>query len=83
MIPEIHISFFEPETLGLALRASGFRRDRIPSDRGFDEIIKFKVLKNLKLRRLNVLTDLISATPLAAAADRKVHLRDHPVGWAA
>lgn len=81
--PEIHISFFEPGTLRRALGETGFRPGAIPARHGFDEILKFKVLKNLHVRRRNLLTDLIPAGPVAALADRRVRLRQHPVGWAA
>ena len=82
VVPEIHISFFEPGTLEYALNKCGFRPARVPADDGFDQILKFKVLKNLRVRRRNFLTDLIPASPLAAAAERKVRLSEHPVGWA-
>jgi SAM-dependent methyltransferase len=83
IVPEIHISFFEPDTLVRALLESGFQPGGIPAADGFDEILKFKVLKNLRLRRRSRLTDLIPARAVAALADRRVHLRQHPIGWAA
>jgi SAM-dependent methyltransferase len=82
IVPEIHVSFFEPDTLRRALVESGFRPGDIPPGDGFDEVLKFKVLKNLRLRRRSPLTDLIPARPLAALADRRVRLRQHPIGWA-
>jgi 2-polyprenyl-3-methyl-5-hydroxy-6-metoxy-1,4-benzoquinol methylase len=82
IVPEIHISFFEPSTLTYALEQSGFRPEQaVPID-GFDQIIKFKVLKNLRIRRRSLLTDFIPARMVALAADRRVRLREHPVGWA-
>ena len=83
IVPEIHVSFFEPDTLERALRESGFRPGEVPAADGFDEILKFKVLKNLRMRRRSRLTDLIPARPVAALADRRVRLREHPIGWAA
>ena len=82
IVPEIHVSFFEPDTLRRALVESGFRPADIPPGGGFDEVLKFKVLKNLRLRRRTPLTDLIPARPLAVLADRRVRLRQHPIGWA-
>jgi SAM-dependent methyltransferase len=82
VVPEIHVSFFEPPTLEYAMREAGFTPQHPHLDGGFDEILKFKVLKNLRIRRRNALTDMIPASPLAAAADRRVRLSDHPVGWA-
>ena len=82
VIPEIHVSFFEPRTLEYAFGKSSFRPGPLPHRAGFDEILKFKVLKNLKVRRRTRVTDLIPAGPLAAIADRRVRLSRHPIGWA-
>ncbi|MDQ6745798.1 MAG: class I SAM-dependent methyltransferase [Actinomycetota bacterium] len=83
VVPEIHVSFFEPRTLERALVSTGFRPERAARGPGFEQLLKFKVLKNLRLRRRNLLTDRIPAEPLASLAERKVHLGEHPVGWAA
>jgi SAM-dependent methyltransferase len=82
VVPEIHISFFEPPTLGRAMELAGLTPAPLPGWHGFDEIIKFKVLKNLRFRRRNAATDLIPARPLARAADRRVRLSQMPIGWA-
>ena len=83
IVPEIHVSFFEPRTLEYAFEKCGFRPGSVSARHGFDEILKFKVLKNLRVRRRNRVTDLIPAGPVAAVADRKVRLSRHPIGWAA
>ena len=82
-IPEIHISFFEPRTLEWALREAGFEAQRRALGPGFDEILKFKILKNLGVRRRSRLTDAIPPWPLAPIADLRTRLSEHPVGWAA
>ena len=82
VLPEIHISFFEPRTLEQAYRAAGFRPQRVPRGTGFDNVLKFKVLKNLRLRRRSWVTDLVPARPLGFAADRLTRLSQHPVGRA-
>lgn len=82
VVPEIHISFFEPPTLGRAMALAGLTPAPLPGWPGFDEIIKFKVLKNLRIRRRNAVTDRIPARPLARAADRRVRLSQMPIGWA-
>jgi SAM-dependent methyltransferase len=82
VIPEIHVSFFEPGTLRRALAASGFDPGPMPGGGGFDEVLKFKVLKNLRRQRRTPLTDMIPAGPLASLADRRTRLRAHPIGWA-
>jgi SAM-dependent methyltransferase len=82
VIPEIHVSFFEPVTLERALRNSGFEPAAMPAGGGFDEVLKFKVLKNLRLRRRSRWTDMIPPRPVAMAADAKARLRAHPIAWA-
>jgi SAM-dependent methyltransferase len=82
VIPEIHVSFFEPETLRRALGTAGFDPGPMPRGGGFDEVLKFKVLKNLRMHRRSRFTDLIPAGPVARAADLRTRLRAHPVGWA-
>lgn len=82
VVPEIHVSFFEPRTLELALRKTGFRPETGGMRPGYAEIIKFKVLKNLRVRRSSLMTDLLPATPLAALADRRARVTAHPIAWA-
>ena len=82
VIPEIHVSFFEPSTLRFAFERTGFQPARAPRGAGFEEILKFKVLKNLRVRRRSWLTDVLPAGPIAAGADLRVHLREQPIGWA-
>ncbi len=82
VVPEIHVSFFEPGTLRRALQRAGFRPAAMPGGGGFDEVLKFKVLKNLRFRRRTILTDLLPARPIAVLADRRTQLRAHPIAWA-
>jgi SAM-dependent methyltransferase len=82
VIPEIHVSFFEPDTLERALRSAGFEPGRMPAGGGFDEVLKFKVLKNLRRRRRTRLTDMLPAGPVGRLADTRTRLRAHPIGWA-
>jgi SAM-dependent methyltransferase len=79
--PEIHVSFFEPRTLELALSATGFTPSYVGRSPGFDRIMKYKVLKNLGVARRSVLTDLLPSRPVATVADRITRLSAHPVGW--
>jgi SAM-dependent methyltransferase len=82
VLPEIHISFFEPRTLECAMTAAGFRAAHPSLGPGFDEIMKFKILKNLRIRRRSRLTDLLPSRLIGPTADRMVKLSKHPVGWA-
>jgi SAM-dependent methyltransferase len=80
--PEIHISFFEPETLRRAMQLSGLRPEHRPLGPGFDRVLKFKVLKNLKVRRRSRGLDMVPARLLAIPADRYARLSAHPIAWA-
>jgi len=83
VIPEIHISFYEPETLRQALLRTGFQpefRGYLP---GFTDIIRFKILKNLRVRRCAVWQDLLPWPLLAGAADARYRITRHPIAWAA
>ena len=82
VLPEIHISLFEPRTLEYALAKAGFRPENLPLGPGFDEVLKFKVLKNLHFRQRSWITDRLPARLVAPLADRFTRLSKHPVGWA-
>jgi SAM-dependent methyltransferase len=82
VVPEIHISFFEPRTLERAMMEAGFRAEFRSLGRGFDEILTFKVLKNLKVRRRSAVTDALPRRLMGTVADRRERLSEHPVGWA-
>jgi hypothetical protein len=83
VLPEIHVSFFEPRTIALAMSAAGLRAEKLDLGPGFDQVLKFKVLKGLRLRRRSPVTDILPARALAPLAERIAHLSEHPVGWAA
>jgi SAM-dependent methyltransferase len=82
IVPEIHISFFEPRTLERALAGTGFRPEHRSLGPGFDEVLKFKVLKNLRIRRRSRLTDALPSSLIGRPADRITRLREHPFGRA-
>jgi SAM-dependent methyltransferase len=82
VLPEVHISFFEPRTLEKAMAIAGFRPERRPLGSGFNEVLKFKVLKNLHIRRRSRLTDMLPSSRLGPIVDRVARLSEHPVGWA-
>jgi ubiquinone/menaquinone biosynthesis C-methylase UbiE len=80
--PEMHISFFEPQTLATAMKLAGF----VPEFRGFmpgfAEIIRYKILKNLGRREVAVTERLLPWSLLSRAADWFHRVTAHPIGWA-
>jgi SAM-dependent methyltransferase len=83
VIPEIHVSFFEPRTLELALRKSGFATDFRGFLPGFEDVIRFKILKNLGRKRRSPLESLVPWNLLSRVVDRRFGITAHPIGWAA
>jgi SAM-dependent methyltransferase len=81
-IPEIHISLFEPSALETALRRSGFRPDFRGYLPGFEDIIRFKILKNLKVQRRSVWEKGLPWKALSRLADTRYKISAHPVAWA-
>ena len=81
-VPEIHISLYEPETMVRALELSGFRPEFAGFGPGHAEIIKFKVLKNLGIRRISSIQGLIPWAPLSRLVDLKYGVTAHPIAWA-
>ena len=82
VVPEIHISFFEPETLRLALLKTGFRPDFRGYMPGFTDIIRFKVMKNLHFRSRSIWHGLVPWSLVAWLADARHRVSGHPIGWA-
>jgi SAM-dependent methyltransferase len=83
VIPEIHVSFFEPETLRHALVLAGFRPEFKGFLPGFTDIIRFKVLKNLHLRRASIVEQMLPWSVLTRLIDFRRKITAHPIGWAA
>jgi cyclopropane fatty-acyl-phospholipid synthase-like methyltransferase len=83
VIPEIHVSFFEPRTLAHAMTAAGFRPRITGFGPGHADIIRFKVLKNLRVRTRSRWEAALPWGAIARAADRRHGVSAHPVGYAA
>jgi SAM-dependent methyltransferase len=82
VIPEIHVSFFEPRTLEIAMREAGLFPACPGFGPGWPDIIRFKILKNLRRRSVGRLEGLVPWSMVARAVDRRFRLSAHPVGWA-
>ena len=81
--PEMHISFFEPQTLATAMKLAGLTADFRGYGPGFTNIIRYKILKNLKCREASTLESWLPWSILSRAADRLHRVTAHPAGWAA
>jgi SAM-dependent methyltransferase len=81
-LPEVHISMFEPRTLARALGESGFRAEFRGYSPGFDDIIRFKVLKSLGFHTTSLAEKALPWKLLSGIADKKSRVTAHPIGWA-
>ncbi len=82
VIPEIHVSFFEPLTMATALERAGFRPQYPGYGPGFTDVIRFKLLKNLRVRRRSRIESAMPWPVIARVVDRRYGISAHPVGWA-
>jgi len=81
-IPEIHVSFYEPETMNRALRATGFRPESVGPVPGLDRMIRFKVLKRLGRRRYAWWQNLIPWAVIVPPLRRRLGIGELPIAWA-
>jgi SAM-dependent methyltransferase len=77
VIPEIHISFYEPRTMRHLLAGAGLEAVA-PGWQGWPEIYRFKLLKNLRRRHRNVVTDHLPTGPAAHVFERRLGLAAFP-----
>jgi SAM-dependent methyltransferase len=82
LIPEIHISLFEPSSLEVALEKTGFRPDFAGFRPGFEDVIRFKILKNLGIRQTGWWERMLPWRLLSNVVDRRYKVSGHPRGWA-
>jgi SAM-dependent methyltransferase len=82
VLPDVHVSFFEPGTLARALEQSGFRAEQRRDLPGYSDIIRFKVLKSFRVRERNLVERALPWRLLSAVVDARLGVSEHPVGWA-
>lgn len=80
--PTIHVSFFEPATLERALVAAGFRTERRGYLPGFDDILRFKILKTLRVQRTAAWESAVPWGLLCRFVEQRRQISAHPIGWA-
>lgn len=79
VVPEIHVSFFEPETLARAMSRAGLAPAFPGFVSGFADIVRFKVLKNLGVRRPSALERLVPWSVAARVVDARFGVSAHPI----
>lgn len=81
-IPEIHISLYEPSSMDHALRRTGFEPRYSGYVPGWDQIIAFKILKNLRFHTASAIHRAIPWRMLAPVINSRYGLYDFPVAFA-
>lgn len=79
--PDVHISYFEPETLWRALAACGFAPRRRGYLAGYTDIIRFKCLKSIGVRKRAMWERLLPWSVLSRIVDWRLGVTEHPLGW--
>jgi SAM-dependent methyltransferase len=80
--PEVHISFFEPDTLARAMRAAGFEPRSPGFGPGWADLYRAKVLRTLGIHRVNWAERMVPWGMVARALEAKLGLAEHPIGVA-
>jgi len=82
VVPEIHISYFQPKTMEVALAKTGFKPDYRGVPPGHEGVIRYKILKNLGVKRMAVGEKLLPWKAIARLANYRYGIFDFPVGIA-
>jgi len=80
--PDVHASFYEPSTLRTCFGLAGFDSKDHNFCSGFVEIIKFKILKTLRVKEVHFLIDLLPWNLLSRVVDRRHQVTRQPYGVA-
>lgn len=82
IIPEIHVSFFDPDALSVAMESAGFRPSLEGYTAGWTDIIRYKFLKNIGAKGDRWWHGLLPWPLLCRLIDSRLHLSAQPVGRA-
>jgi SAM-dependent methyltransferase len=78
--PDVHIGFFEPETLELALEKAGFQAQRPGFVDGWDDVIRYKVVHMAPKWLQPVIDTVVPWKRVAPYVDKRYGVTAHPVG---
>jgi SAM-dependent methyltransferase len=82
VLPEIHVGFFNPRSMSVALEKAAFDAQHGLYRPGYEKIIRFKVLKNLGVRRDSAFFNLIPWSIVSRTIDMKYQLSRLPTAFA-
>jgi SAM-dependent methyltransferase len=82
VIPEIHVSFYEPATLARALTLAGFQPIASNELAGWHDIIRYKILKGLGVHQRTRFERWLPWKLLTWMADQRLRITAHPAARA-
>lgn len=82
VIPEIHIGYFNPKSISLALEKAGFMVQPARYIRGYDKIIHFKILKTMGFKSDLSIFRLVPWSVVSKIVDAKYRISDMPMALA-
>lgn len=82
LIPDIHVGVFQPRTLRKLFAQGGFRTEQRGFVPGYEDILRFKILKNLRVRRVAAWQHALPWAGLTRLADARYKVTAHPIAWA-
>jgi SAM-dependent methyltransferase len=77
--PDIHVGYFEPRTLAALYRRAGLEPYSGGFLPGFEDIIRYKVLKNLRVSSTNVIERLVPWQLVSRIVDRRHKVTCQPL----
>jgi SAM-dependent methyltransferase len=80
--PEIHIGYFNPQSMSVALQRAGFSIRPAGWLPGFEKIIRFKILKTLGFKGNSPAFNLVPWSIVAKVVDRKYRMSEMPLAIA-
>jgi SAM-dependent methyltransferase len=80
VVPDVHVSFFEPETLARAMRIVGLTPQFHGYSRGWSDIIRYKVLKSVHVQRQRWYEAIAPWPLIARVIDRRLGVSAQPMG---
>ena len=79
VLPDVHVSYFEPLTLARAMEAAGLTVAYPGYGQGWRDIIRYKVLKGLRISRRGALERAVPWTLVSRLADHRLEVTAHPI----
>ena len=79
--PDVHISYFEPETLRRAFAVCGLETRKRGYVAGYTDIIRFKCLKSVGVRKCGLWERALPWGVMGRIIDWRLGLTEHPLAW--